>query len=46
MPYWDHIQRQALADILQALVLALPSLRIDYSSEMAYFCANSIFDIQ
>jgi hypothetical protein len=24
----------------------LPSLRIDYSSEMAYFCANSIFDIQ
>jgi hypothetical protein len=24
----------------------LPSSGIDYSSEMAYFCANSIFDIQ
>jgi hypothetical protein len=24
----------------------LPSSGIHYSSEMAYFCANSIFDIQ
>jgi len=26
MPYWDHIQRQALADTLQALVLGSPRL--------------------